>query len=89
MKRANMEDAEALAGLAIQMWPDNDQEKLTEEFRISRSFSICLSRSCLLSPCTVFTEKQGTGNRWVSDHPRLEKVALSMGKTLLDLRWPY
>ena len=43
MKRANMEDAEALAGLAIQMWPDNDQKKLTEEFRISRSFLICLS----------------------------------------------
>ena len=33
MKRAGIEDAEALAGLAIQMWTGHDLEDLTEEFR--------------------------------------------------------
>ena len=33
IKRAGTEDAEALAGLAIQMWTDHDLEELTEEFR--------------------------------------------------------
>ena len=33
IKRAGIEDAEALAALAIQMWPDHDLKDLTEEFR--------------------------------------------------------
>ena len=33
IKRARIEDAEALAGLAIQMWTDQVLEDLTEEFR--------------------------------------------------------
>ena len=33
IKRAGMEDAEALAGLAIQMWKEHDPGDLTEEFR--------------------------------------------------------
>ena len=33
IKRAGIEDAEALAELAIQMWPDDVPEALTEEFR--------------------------------------------------------
>ena len=33
IKRADMEDAEALAALAIQMWADNDPDELTEDFR--------------------------------------------------------
>ncbi len=33
IKRADIEDAEALAALAIQMWTDNDPVGLTEEFR--------------------------------------------------------
>ena len=32
IKRAKTEDAEVLAGLAIQMWTDHDLEDLTEEF---------------------------------------------------------
>ena len=32
IKRARIEDAGELADLAIQMWPDNDPEDLTEEF---------------------------------------------------------
>ena len=33
MKRAKIDDAEVLAGLAIQLWADNRPEDLTEEFR--------------------------------------------------------
>ncbi len=33
VKRARIEDAEALAGLAIQMWTGHDLEDLAEEFR--------------------------------------------------------
>ncbi len=33
IKRAKVEDAEILAGLAIQMWTDHDPEDLSEEFR--------------------------------------------------------
>ena len=33
IKRARIEDANGLADLAIRMWPDNDPEDLTEEFR--------------------------------------------------------
>ncbi|MDO5117672.1 MAG: GNAT family N-acetyltransferase [Eggerthellaceae bacterium] len=33
IKRANTEDAEALAALAIQMWAGNDLDELAEEFR--------------------------------------------------------
>lgn len=33
IKRARIEDAETLAGLAIQMWTDHTLENLTEEFR--------------------------------------------------------
>ena len=33
ISRARIEDAEALAGLAIQMWTDHDPKTLTEEFR--------------------------------------------------------
>ena len=32
IKRAKTEDAEVLAGMAIQMWTDHDLEDLTEEF---------------------------------------------------------
>ena len=31
--RARIADAEALAGLAIQMWPDHDSEEMAAEFR--------------------------------------------------------
>ena len=31
--RAGIEDAEALAGLAVQMWTDNDPEDMAAEFR--------------------------------------------------------
>ena len=33
VKRAGIEDAGALAGLAIQMWTEHDREDLAEEFR--------------------------------------------------------
>lgn len=33
IKRANAEDAEVLAALAIQMWPDHDPEDMAKEFR--------------------------------------------------------
>ncbi len=33
IKRAEIKDAEALATLAIQMWPEHDPSELTEEFR--------------------------------------------------------
>ena len=33
IKKANIEDADTLAGLAIQMWKDNEPEGLAEEFR--------------------------------------------------------
>ncbi len=33
IKKAEISDADALAALAIQLWPDNDLNELTEEFR--------------------------------------------------------
>lgn len=41
--KANNEDAEALAGLAIQMWADHDREDLTEEFRrlVTNEEAVC------------------------------------------------
>ena len=33
IKKARVEDADTLAGLAIQMWKDNEPEELAEEFR--------------------------------------------------------
>lgn len=33
IKRADLQDAAALASLAVQLWPDNDPEELAEEFR--------------------------------------------------------
>ena len=33
IKRAAAENAEILAGLAVQMWPDHDPEDMAEEFR--------------------------------------------------------
>ena len=43
VKRARIEDAEALAGLAIQMWTDHDIEDLTEEFRrlVTNEEAVC------------------------------------------------
>ena len=33
IKRAGIEDAKAIAGLAIQMWTEHDMEDISEEFR--------------------------------------------------------
>ena len=43
IKRAKIEDAEALAGLAIQMWTDHDPEDLTAEFRqvVTNDEAVC------------------------------------------------
>lgn len=43
IKRARTEDAEALAGLAIQMWPHHDLEALAEEFRqlVTNDEAVC------------------------------------------------
>ena len=43
IKRAKIEDAEVLAGLAIQMWSDHSLEDLTEEFRhlVTNDSAVC------------------------------------------------
>ena len=43
VKRADKEDADILAALAIQMWEDNDSDVLTEEFRelIKKEDAVC------------------------------------------------
>ena len=46
IKRAQIEDAEALAALAIQMWTDHVPEDLTEEFRrlVTNDDAVCFIR---------------------------------------------
>ena len=46
IKRANKEDAEVLAGLAIRMWEDHNPTDLAEEFRalVTKDDAVCFIR---------------------------------------------
>lgn len=65
IKKATIEDAKTIAGLAIQMWKSNSIGKLTEEFCDYISKGNCVVVLAILDDCAIGFAQCGLRNDYV------------------------